>query len=369
MLKIAVITFHGAHNYGSMLQTYALQTYVEQLAKENGNECKYDVLNFRTDLQKDLYKIFNVKSIKRIIKSFMALPYYAKLKKQSLKFEDFLANQLNTTKEVNSLEELRELASTYDVIISGSDQIWNIRAKDFDFAYLLDGIKCKKVSYAASLGPLDIDWSKYDSEHYKKLLKEYSAISLREEKSKKMVDELLGCDDTQIHIDPTLLLKKEQWRKLQSNMGEAQGKYILFYCLEPNKNHIRIARELSKKMGVPVVATKYRNKTDYFNPFIKRYDAGPKDFLSLIDNTQAVVTSSFHGTVFSLIYGKPFICIDGLKDGRISTLLKSVGAESNAVSQEDNDINIPAIFNIQFIENTINFERERSKEYLKANLL
>ena len=367
-MKIAVITFHGAHNYGSMLQTYALQTYVERLAKEAGKSCKYDVLNFRTDFQKKLYNPFNFGSVKGIVKAAMALPYHNKLKKQSQKFEKFLTEELNTTYEVNSLEELRTLAANYDVIISGSDQIWNIRAVDFDFAYLLDGVNCKKISYAASLGPLDIDWSKYDSKHYKKLLKEYSAISLREEKSKSMVDGLLGCDNTQIHIDPTLLLNKEQWQNLQSDMGKRLGKYILFYCLEPNKNHIRIAKELSKKMGMPVIATKYRNKNDYFNPFIKQYDVGPKDFLSLIDNAEAVVTSSFHGTVFSLIYGKPFVCIDGLSDGRINTLLRMTGAQENAISQEMIEISLPIKLDREKVLNAINIERERSREYLIENL-
>lgn len=368
MLKIAVITFHGAHNYGSMLQTYALQAYIQKLAEKSGVKCEYDVLNFRTDLQKELYKVLNLKSVKGFIKSMMALPYYKLLKKQSYKFEEFLSSELNTTYEVNSLEELRRLASNYDVIISGSDQIWNVRAADFNFAYLLDGMGCKKISYAASLGPLDIDWSRYDKEHYKALLQQYSAISLREEKSKKMIDELLGDDGSQINVDPTLLLEKEQWQALQSDMGRYLGKYILFYCLEPNKNHIRIAKLLSEKMGIPVVATKYRGKKDYFNPFIKRYDAGPKDFLSLVDHAEAVVTSSFHGTVFSLIYGKPFVCIDGLRDGRISSLLKSVGAESCAVSREDINIEIPALSDVEFVKNVINDEREKSKEYLLKNI-
>ncbi len=367
-MKIAVITFHGAHNYGSMLQTYALQTYVEGLAEATGKDCKYDVLNFRTNLQKNLYNVLNFKSVKGLVKSAMALPYYGKLKKQHSKFEKFLATELNTTYEVSSLDELRALASNYDVVISGSDQIWNVRATDFNFAYLLDGVKCKKISYAASLGPLDIDWSKYDSERYKKLLSDYDAVSVREEKSKSMVDTLLGDVGCQIHIDPTLLLSKEQWQDLQSDMGNKKGKYILFYCLEPNKNHIRIAQLLSKKMGIPVIATKYRGKADYFNPFVKQYNAGPKDFLSLVDNAQAVITSSFHGTVFSLIYGKPFVCIDGLKDGRISSLLKLVGAESNAVSQDIDDVQIPEIPDVESVISAIQKERERSREYLNKNL-
>ncbi len=368
MLKIAAITFHGAHNYGSMLQAYALQTFIEKIAREEEKECSYEILNFRTHFQKNLYKPKKVRSLKGLVKKLMTLPYRKKLEKQNLAFENFLAKNLHTTREVNSLEELRELARDYDVIISGSDQIWNIRAQDFEFAYLLDGIDSKKISYAASLGPLEIDWSKYDTELYTQLLKEYSAISLREQRSKKMVDGLLGTNDSQIHIDPTLLLDVDEWRKLQSNKKLLNGKYILFYCLEPNKNHLRIAKQLSKKMGMPVVATKYRNKTDYFNPFIKQYDAGPRDFLSLIDNAAAVVTSSFHGTVFSLIYGKPFICIDGLMDGRINTILQMTGAEHCAIPQEEGEIPIPAAPDREIVLNTINLERDRSREYLKKEI-
>lgn len=368
MLKIAAITFHGAHNYGSMLQTYALQTFVEKLAKEEEKEISYDILNFRTEFQKNLYKPKAIRSIKDLIKKFMTLPYSKKLNNQNLAFEAFLKSNLHTTREVNTLEELRVLAKNYDVIISGSDQIWNIRARDFSFAYLLDGVDCKKISYAASLGPLDIDWSKYDAERYTELLKDYSAISLREQRSKDMVDSLLGTKESEIHVDPTLLLSMDEWRKLQNETKEKQGEYILFYCLEPQKNHLRIAKQLSKKMGMPVVATKYRNKTDYFNSFIKRYDAGPKDFLSLIDNAAAVVTSSFHGTVFSLIYGKPFVCIDGLDDGRISTLLNITGAVNNAISQDALDIHVPTVPDREKVIKAINSERKRSIEYLKKEI-
>ena len=144
-----------------------------------------------------------------------------------------------------------------------------------------------------------------------------------------MLWEFLPGKCIEILSDPAFLLDEHDWRRIQSGMNP--GKYILFYCLEPSKEHIRIAKMLSNSLDLPVVATKYRNKSDYFNPFIKQYDAGPCDFLSLIDHAAVVLTSSFHGTVFSLIYGKPFYVINGMEDGRIRDIIKLFGAEKNNI--------------------------------------
>lgn len=366
-MKIATLTFHGAHNYGSMLQAYALQTFVRKIIAETGRSCEYKILNYRSDIQKQLYSPVPGTGSVAAIKGFLYSFYKNQLDAQRQKFEDFMVYQLNTTEEFSNSAELPHITRDYDCLLSGSDQVWNIRAQDFDFSYLFEGCNQRKMSYAASLGPLQIDWSKYDKTRFLEAIRGFDCISVREEKSKKMLAEVYPGVDAQVHVDPTLLLDRQEWRQIQSDMNYRDGEYILFYCLEPDRRHIRIAQMLSKKSGLPVVATRYRNKYDYFNPFVKLYDAGPLDFLSLVDHASIVLTSSFHGTAFSLIYGKPFIAIDGMKDGRISNILRLANAKCNAISLDASRIDsMPLPMDVDM---WISEEREKSKQYLLKSLI
>lgn len=364
-MKIGVITFHGSHNYGSVLQAYALQTYLTRLFAKNQIPCSYQIINYRSESQKKLYQTPKPDgSAKSLAKYLMYFPYRHQIDLQDQKFEYFIAKRLNMTEEFSSPEKLPEIASSFDVLIAGSDQIWNVRAKDFSFTYLFPGCSAKKISYAASLGPLSIDWKQYDAKSYANLLNAFASISVREKKSFEMIQETMEKKDIEILPDPTLLLPVQDWKEIQSDMN--LGKYILYYCLEPSREHIRIAQLLSKKMGIPVVSTKYRNKFDYFNPFIKQYDAGPCDFLSLVDHAAVVLTSSFHGTVFSLIYGKPFYVINGMEDGRIRDILKLFGAEKNNLPFGIQSVEPP--FAVKNTESVIRCEQEKARAYLTAAL-
>ncbi len=363
-MKIGTITFHGAHNYGSMLQAYALQEYAKKLLGDYKIPCDYQIINYRSEVQKRIYQAPKTDSIKTLAKWLMYLPYKNQLDKQSQKFEAFITDHLRTTDEFSSAECLPQITSYFDVLIAGSDQIWNVRARDFDLAYLFPGCPNKKISVAASLGPLSIDWKNYQTEEYSNLLNRFSCISVRENKSLEMLREMLPENRIEVLPDPVFLLEVQAWKTIQSDMDP--GKYILFYCLEPSREHIRIARLLSKKLNLPVVATKYRSKYDYVNPFIKQYDAGPCDFLSLIDHAAVVLTSSFHGTAFSLIYRKPFYVINGMEDGRIQDLLKLFGAEENDLPFGIQDIGKPSV--VKNIESVIRGEQEKTRAYLTAAL-
>lgn len=361
-MKIGNITFSGAHNYGSVLQAYALQTFIKRIVTEHGENCEYQILNFRTPFQKALYSQPQPNSAKSFFKWLMYMPYRSKLNTQHMKFEQFMSNYLHLTDEFSSEKNLPDFANQYDVLLAGSDQIWNVRARDFSYAYLYEKCTPPKVSYATSLGPLQIDWEQYDSKRYLNAVKAFSSISVRETKSKDMLSELFPELSIDVHVDPTLLLTVDEWRMVQSDMKANDSKYILFYCLEPTRDHIRLAKLLSKATGLPVVSTKYRNKSDYFSPFIKLYDAGPRDFLSLVDHASMILTSSFHGTAFSLIYGKPFYAIDGMKDGRISNILRMANAECNSIGINDEGFtDKPKAIDVK---KWIDTERDLAKEYI-----
>ena len=370
MKKVATVTFHRAQNFGSLLQTYALQEFIQSAACAQGVGIKYCVLDVQPRTQKELYNIYKKGfSITNIIKNIVAFFYRKKLFSKKEKFLQFLNEHVHLSKKYITIEDLYKDSTTYDYFISGSDQIWNVRSCDFEDYFYLDFAKnAKKISYAASFGPLEIDWSQYDANKYCKLLNSYDYISTRETGSAKNVEILTG-KQSEIHVDPTLLLDKDEWRKIQSDANYRNGKYILLYCLEPSKQQLTIVKKISKKLRLPVVITKYNNKNDIFNGFVKKYDTGPCDFLSLIDNATLVITSSFHGTAFSLIYRKKFYVLNGKMDKRISDILGKTNLFERSIEciADVEKVNLQDIDFLQ-TEEFIEEQKQRSLVYLKDSL-
>lgn len=368
--KVAVVTFHRAHNFGSVLQTYALQEYVKELGKEAGTDIEYTVIDFYTEEQEELYKVYKSGiNIKNIIKNVFVLQNAKALKMKHRKFNDFISENFNVTERYRNTEEMKLNVPSADYYISGSDQIWNVRAKDFADVYYLDFVnQGKKISYAASFGPLKIDWEQYDKQKYTQLLQEYNAISVRECGSADNVEYLTG-DQCSINVDPTLLLASEQWRKIQSDVDYKNGQYILMYCLEPSKQQLEMADAISKKLKLPIVILRYNNKNDMFNHYVKKYDSGPKDFLAYIDHAALVLSSSFHGTAFSLIYHKPFYVFNGMKDNRISSILLKTGMTERSLEcfEEIERVTLDKPDD-EAIEALLNEERNASRMYLRRAL-
>lgn len=370
MRKIAAITFHHAHNFGSVLQAYALQEYVKGLFEEEGMEAEYRIIDYYTEKQEELYNIFKSGfHIKSIVKNMIAFPYRRELEIKYCKFESFLSEMCSLTKRYRTKDELLSEKPIADFYISGSDQLWNVRAQDFSDAYYLDFVKTgKKISYAASFGPLKIDWEIYRPAKYKKLLNEYDSISVREQGSAENVQLLTG-RKCSVNVDPTLLLSVDQWKDIQSSANYKGGEYILLYCLEPSREQLSMAEAISKKLNLPILILRYNNKYDMFNHFIKRYDSGPKDFLAYINHAALVLSSSFHGTAFSLIYHKPFYVLNGRKDYRISSILEQMGMEERFIESmaDIGKINLKQSDKLK-IDKVLDQERQSGRKYLKGAL-
>ncbi len=370
MKKVGTITFHRAQNYGSILQTYALQNFVCKLGQKNGVEIDYKVIDVIPNAQDKLYSIYKKGlSVKNLIKNTVAFFNYRKLKRKQKAFSNFLDLHISLTDYCKDENDLSRVAEDMDYCISGSDQVWNVRSCDFEDYYYLNFVKsAKKISYAVSFGPLEIDWAKYDADKYRNFLNEYSHISTREVGSAKNV-EILTDKQSDLHVDPTLLLDREDWRKIQSKANYRNGKYILLYCLEPSKEQLSLAKKISKKLRLPIVVTKYNNKNDIINGFVKKYDTGPCDFLSLVDNASLVITSSFHGTAFSLIYRKKFYVLNGRTDNRISDILGKTGLLERSLESFD-DIEKVNLQDVDFnkTECFLEEQKQRSENYLKDAL-
>ena len=363
MKKINTITFHASYNYGSNLQAYALQEYIKNL----DDNIDYSIINLRIPFQKEMYAFYKKpKTISACLRNISNFINGKKIREKNIKFEKFINEKLNVTKEYNSLEELNNVDFQADYYISGSDQVWNLRAGDFDWANYLEFVnKGKKISYAASFGPKPQTWNNETKQRVKEDLLKYDNISVREIGSYNNVYELTGIKPD-INVDPTMLLTKEQWKKLYGEKPYYNGKYILFYTLSPSKEMMKLVKKVSNILKIPVVITKYNNKYDIINTFEKVYEAGPIEFLNLIDNAELVLSSSFHGTVFSVLFNKPFFAINGDKDFRISTLLQKMNLKERTINFDNIEEKCEMAFEVNFEESKklLDIERMKSKQYL-----
>lgn len=327
--KVGIITFHASHNYGSMLQAYALQQTVQKL----GHEC--EIINFRTDRQRRLYQPFWRDSRWRLKIKALAYPRIAweDIRKHQL-FERFLSCQLVLSKqEFKTYEELVSSVSDYDVCISGSDQIWNTICSDFDMAYYLGFVrKGRKIAYAPSMGPVPSQsMNKELFPAIGKLLKDYDHISVREQATAQLIEEFAGIKSV-VTVDPTLLLGMEEWNRLVTPQPLVEGKYILIYTPCANHELYNETLNIANELNLPIICTMHNSFRQYHkNPrFVFRLDIGPLEFLNLVKNATIVITASFHAVVFSMIFGVPFYAFKGMTDSRISNLLMVSGLEKFA---------------------------------------
>lgn len=368
MKRIYTITFHASYNYGSNLQAYALQEYVKKITKNN---CDYKIINLRKKEQKELYEnFFEKKGWKNFVKKILFHKEKQSLQLKQQYFETFINKYLNITQEYESMEEFPENILNGDYYISGSDQIWNLQANDFDWANYLEFVKSgRKISYAASFGPKDQKWNLNEKERVTNDLLQYDFLSVREQGSFNNVKKLTNITP-QINIDPTMLLKKEDWIRIIDDKPILNEKYILLYYLKYTEEICEIAQEVSKILKMPVYITRLEGFKENRYRFNKKLDVGPLEFLNILNNASLVLSSSFHGTVFSILLNKPFFAINGSKDYRINTLLEKTDLKNRTIEKNNILTRCNDAFNIEFTksENKIIEERNKSENFLKKAL-
>lgn len=374
MNKVGILTFHASHNYGSVLQAYALQSVIK-----SNCECDCEIINFITDRQKEMYSIFyNINSVKDILRNIRVRLYKYKVRKERFEnFDKFINNKLPLSEKVyKNLEELREDINKYNTLVCGSDQIWNLTIKDFDYSYFLpfEG-DFKKISYAPSCGGDDIFNNILENQEVKNYINDFSNLSVRENIAKDMLKQVTD-KDIEVVLDPTLLVKKEEWDKLCSSKTIEED-YIFFYSIDYNDDVVKMVKEISERLKLPVYIL-FNTSAGYKKSLINfkfAKDESPEDFISLVKNAKLVLSNSFHGTVFSIIYRKAFYILRGTYDNkvntddRLTTLLKKFNIK-------DREININTLrdktisCNIDYSENEkyINCEIEKSINYLRNSI-
>jgi len=368
-MKTGIITFHAAYNYGSMLQAYALQTALQEMGHEA------EIINFRGDYQKLMYRTpFSIlqlrpilSDIKRIIKTHGKEFRKNKAKKG---YEDFMTKYHNLTREISTREEFSELSSRYDVIITGSDQIWNQNTMDFSPLFFGEGAKpsVRIIAYAPSMGP---EPEKQDKERLREYLRKYSAISVREERTKEFIVNSIGRKDVEVVLDPTMLLTREEYLPLiQRESSENKKKFAYYYTPGNHPSFIKIADNIAKRKELKLaVDTGYIiGEIPASDNYISLECLSPSGFLKMIEDADLIIGASFHLIVFAILFHKEFYCINGDVDSRMNNLLTMLGLTDRIVSVGKEIKPSARLIDWEKVDEILELNRNNSKEFLTMHL-
>lgn len=298
MKKIAILTFHRALNYGAVLQSYALMTTIQQFADIDVKLIDYNAEKFKLQYINPK-NIFALPTLKRKTKRICRwIVRYKSTLNESIKFnhlERFISDKLNLTAHVEK-NELYILNGKFDIFIVGSDQVWSARLTDYDDAYFLNFVdnSKKKISYAASL---KTENDERTEEFIKQYLPSFDAISVREQKAVKYLEDKFGLDSVCV-LDPTFLLNREQWLKLTRDRYQKPAfKYVLIYLVSQQERLLDYAFSYAKARGLKILSL---NSLNTRRGYKEVSNASIEQFLGLINDAECVFTTSFHGLALSI---------------------------------------------------------------------
>lgn len=345
-MKVATITFQNTNNYGATLQCFALHRTLKILGAET------EVVQYNSPYLNKPYKIRALKE-KGFIRFVLGNIWTLMRTPRNKNFAEFNKKNIAFTRTVDSYT-IASLEPDFDLFITGSDQVWNGNLSGHDPIYFLNFIKenKKKGSYAASFGFVNIPKEDYD--WYKEQLTGFRYYNVRETSGQKIVKELTGCE-AKLTIDPTLLLEQNEWKKVMK-VPNIKGSYILVYQISPSRKLSEIVANLRVKTGYKVVAIPF--VMDWRYKFKSMFSIGPAEFLGLFCNASYVVTDSFHGTAFSLIFNKKFWTLSSRKESRITSLLDILGLDDR-ILYSDEPVNIDLTREIYYDNANVKFDKYR----------
>lgn len=362
-MKIGILTYHACYNYGACLQAYALQ---QTIMKRNA-DCK--IIDYQSKRLIDINHPFCKvpKHPKEIVKNITRIPYYGQLQQRAKLFADFIDNVEVITQRCTADEDVQCECENFDTIVCGSDQTWNLDPSiryETPLYYLNFPKKQRRITYATSFG----SWVNHFPEREKELLpwiKQFDALSMREESGMGMLKSKgLKCEWV---LDPTLLLEREYYDKI-ARERLIDVPYVLLFSWNGAKEAVELTKVIAKKIGAKPIYIVPPPRA-MFCGIDRKLDVGPREFLSLVKYAECVVTNSFHGTVFSTIFHKPFVsAIQDKVDARRASLMKQFGLEDHLMSPKR--LNMDLIMNTNFdkVENNIAPLRKHSLDYLYTAL-
>ena len=325
-MKIGIITLPLHTNYGGILQAYALQTVLERMGHQ------VDILE-----EPLVYKHASLnRYIRRILKKCVG-------KRSIINYEGFMRkwqprvaaniNQFINTYIHRRIVKFDSLSDgEYDAFVVGSDQVWrpsyNHHIKNAFLGFAENWKNVKRIAYAASFGVDNWEFTEEQTAECKKLIQQFDFVCVREDTAVNLCKEQLGIVATHV-LDPTMLLSVDNYQKLIGELKISDKPYLFSYLLDESEEKINILKDICNKLNLPIRKIKLENDISKIPMSRLKSLIYPsiQEWLASFAQADFVVTDSFHGTAFSIIFNKPFVVLPNKGRGvsRFESLLKTVG--------------------------------------------
>lgn len=381
--KIGILTLNGYQNYGNILQNLALQIFLEDLhyvpetiwyspISPDVGKFKKITMHFK---RKDLFETLGYQLKMRFDKKIKLFENEISKREENFKLfcnQNITYSKIELTDDVlNNKYLIEKLNKEYLSFIVGSDQVWGLNGEAYPKMFFLPfAYKNKRNSFAASFGFSNIPDSKLMKD-YKIGLNSMNMISVREYEGKNIVN-TLSDKKVYVHLDPTFLVRQDTWKKISNKSDlKMNSKFLLTYFLgEQNETYKRVVNYISNQLGLRVVNLNDLGSKDLFS-------ISPSQYLSMFDNADYIITDSFHGTVFSIIFKKKFLVFDRddsmiNMNSRIKTLLSRMNlvdrfiSKTNISKLNDDILSAPCFDDsLKVIEKNINESRDYFLEAFK----
>lgn len=367
---VGILTFHRAHNYGAMLQAWALRTHLQK--------CGYqaEIIDYRCKEIENSYKFIPWQIIpvynqfktpddpKRGVKMYLKvwkdiIPTLFIWWRRWANFNLFIIKQLHLWGKGLSYDKMEGI--NYDAVICGSDQIWATQDPAYYAAFKTNA---KKIAYAPSMGNRVFSPEIHSTIY--KWMHGFSDLSVREPSMIPYLEGAFGVTPKAVTLDPTLLLYGNDYDLLLPAVKRVKKAYIFCYCVVEDDNMVELAKTLATQKGYALYVLRSWKRKDVTEQIQDAY-SGPQQFLAYIKNAEFVVTNSFHGTVFSILYHKLFYSVyeEGMNN-RIEDLLNSLNLQERHIrnSLPDQEISI----DWKAVEQLLDKMRETSFRFLDEAL-
>lgn len=376
-MKIAIMTQPLGKNYGGIMQAFALQ----KVLKDMGHSPT--TIDYQSKEPSLIYKKFRLayrlaKKITGKRKAPINIESHIKLlTKDNQKFIDKYIVQSEYMDSTSSLRKYFK-KNRYDAVIVGSDQTWRPKYSpniyDFYLNFIRKDKRIKSIAYASSFGVDDWEYSAKETKRCAKLAASFDAISVREQSGIDLCKNYLGVD-SELTLDPTLLLDKEDYLALigtRYNDGESKG--VFTYFLDKNEDKKKAAEYIANELGSHIYDCQAkRSLGDLNGVHLEDYKMpAVQDWLASFANAEFVLTDSFHGMVFSIIFGKPFLVIVNRERGsaRFESLLNKLGGlehliyDSTKIDTIKNKMNMTSTLD----NNRLSIFKQHSIYFINDNL-
>lgn len=374
--KIALISAYN-YNYGTVLQAISLKNVVSRF---NDN---IEIIAYKKKLSiMQLKRISNFNLVRLKMKT---LNKKIRIKnknwdqKKNIRFKSFLSENVRFSEEIVGYEELKESIKKYDVILLGSDQLWNpinIGTHYFTLEFVPSSIP--KYTYATSFGVTSLE--KKDIITMQKSLKRIDSISVREEQGARLINCICPELDVRVDLDPTMLLSMAEWNLLIPSKRLIDDKYIFAYFVGNQVEYRKIVEWFAQEYGYRIILLPH---IDEYVKYDLKFEneismsAGPKEFINLIRYADYVFTDSFHGCVFSVLFHKCFFPFarfrqdeKGSMNSRVENLFNMIKLDNHMCFDKQDVLRLKnRDVNYKDIDMILEEKRERSINYLKSLFL